>query len=245
MAAAYRHRPPYPDEAIDVVVALLGPRPWEVLEIGAGSGDFTEPLAARVDHVTAVEPSRPMVDLGRARTKGRDVTWVHGTAEAFTPSRSYGAIVAAESLHWMEWDVVLPRLARCVRPGGRLILVTRGLAAPPPWDEDLRALIRRYSTNEHYRPFDLVAELEARMLFESEGEATTAPTEFTQPLGDYVESFHSRNGFSRERMPAEAAIAFDCALAGLVSSRVADGCVHLTTSASIRWGSIRRDLGAA
>jgi hypothetical protein len=41
VAAAYQHRPPYPTETFAIVEPLLGPKPRCVLELGAGTGDFT------------------------------------------------------------------------------------------------------------------------------------------------------------------------------------------------------------
>jgi hypothetical protein len=38
VAAAYRHRPPYPPQAFSMLEPLLGPRPRTVLEVGAGTG---------------------------------------------------------------------------------------------------------------------------------------------------------------------------------------------------------------
>jgi len=91
VAAAYRHRPPYPPEAFAIVEALLGSRPRCVLELGAGTGDFTIGLATHVDTLIAVEPSRPML----ARALNRDgavaphVEWLAMAAEDYTFERRY------------------------------------------------------------------------------------------------------------------------------------------------------------
>ena len=79
VAVAYAHRPPYPAEAFELVEPLLGPRPRRVLELGAGSGDFTVGLAPLVEALEAVEPSRPLRERGRARLP--DVSWHAVAAE--------------------------------------------------------------------------------------------------------------------------------------------------------------------
>ena len=66
VAAACQHRPPYPAETFAIVEPLLGPPPRRVLELDAGTGDFTIGLAPRVDHLIAVEPSRAMLARGAA-----------------------------------------------------------------------------------------------------------------------------------------------------------------------------------
>src|SRR5215475_35052 len=97
VAAAYRHRPPYPLEAFAIVEPLLGSHPRCVLELGAGTGDFTIGLAGRVDHLIAVEPSRPMLERGRHRDAAgcAYVEWLAIAAEDYTFDRQYSAVLAA------------------------------------------------------------------------------------------------------------------------------------------------------
>jgi SAM-dependent methyltransferase len=76
IAAAYRYRPPYPPQTFVVLDPLLGARPRTVLELGAGTGDFTMGLAPLAERLIAIEPSRPMLDRGVRR-----VAAVHGHVE--------------------------------------------------------------------------------------------------------------------------------------------------------------------
>ena len=156
VAAAYRHRPPYPPVAFAIVEPLLGPHPRCVLELGAGTGDFTIGLAPRVDSLIAVEPSRAMLERGLHRdgAVGAHVEWLAMAAEDYTFDRQYSAVVAAEALHWLDWYRVLPRLAESLAPSGHLILVERTLAQPLPWEPDLRGLIREHSPNRDYVAYD-------------------------------------------------------------------------------------------
>ena len=67
VAAAYRHRPPYPPETFVILESLLGAGPRTVLELGAGTGDLTIGLVPLVDRLIAIEPSHPMLERGRRR----------------------------------------------------------------------------------------------------------------------------------------------------------------------------------
>ena len=164
VAAAYLHRPPYPPETFVVLAPLLGSRPRTVVELGAGTGDLTVGLAPLVDRLIAVEPSRPMLERGVPRTAHHDhVDWLAVAAEDYAFDRRYTAVVAAEVFHWLDWRRVLARVAAGLIASGHLILVGRKVAAMP-WDEDLRRLIRDYSTNQNYVAYDLVTELESRGL---------------------------------------------------------------------------------
>lgn len=99
------------------------------------------------------------------------------------------------------------RLVQCrashrreLAPTCHLILVERSLAEPLPWESELQVLVREYSTNREYARYDTVSELEARGLLAVGGRAQTRATPYQQPVDGYVESFHSRTGFSRAQL---------------------------------------------
>jgi SAM-dependent methyltransferase len=238
VAAAYYHRPPYPPETFAILESLLGPRPRTVLELGAGTGDFTIGLAPLADTLVAIEPSRPMREraLRRAAAMPAQVEWLGIAAEDYAFDRRYTAVVAAEAFHWLDWRTVVPRIAASLNPSGYMFLVERALAESLPWDADLRALVRTYSTNQDYAPYDLAIELEARGLWAIGGRAQTEPVIHLQKVDDYVESFHSRNGFSRARLPSARAQEFDDGLKTLVRRYSQDDMVRLPVQSRIVWG---------
>jgi ubiquinone/menaquinone biosynthesis C-methylase UbiE len=237
VVAAYRTRPPYPDGVFDVLAGLLAPGPARALELGCGSGDLTLGLAARVTRLDALEPSAAMLEIARPRAAAHgNITWIAQPAEAFEPRERYALVVAAESLHWMEWGVVLPRLARWLEPGASLAVVERSFSGLP-FEREVGALIARFSTNRMFQKSDLIEELRSRRLFAERGRRRTRSVSFAQPVDDYVESFHSRNGFSRERMTAEAAAAFDRGVREAVLAHSPDGVVRGELSARIVWGA--------
>jgi SAM-dependent methyltransferase len=238
VAAAYQHRPPYPAEAFAIVERLLGPHPRRVLELGAGTGDFTIGLAPRVDHLIAVEPSRPMLERGRLRdgVVGAQIEWLATSAENYAFDQQYSAVVAAEAFHWLDWHGVLPRIGASLVAGGQLILVERSVAESLPWGPSLQLLIREYSTNRDYVPYDTATELEARGLITVGGRARTGTVPYRQSVDGYVESFHSRNGFSRARLEVGRAQEFDDKLKALLRRYCRHDTVELPVEARIVWG---------
>ena len=207
-----------------------------MLELGAGIGDMTVGLAPVVDRLIAVEPSRPMLDRGVPRTAhDRHVEWLAVAAEDYAFDRRYTAVVAAEAFHWLDWRRVLARVAAGLIASGHLILVERKVAAMP-WEEALRRLIRDYSTNQDYVAYDLVTELESRGLLAVGGRTETQTVMHRQTIGNYVESFHSRNGFSRARLTAARAQEFDAQLETLVRRYGGGDIVQLPVRARIAWG---------
>jgi len=60
---------------------------------------------------------------------------------------------------------------------------------------------------------------------------------FQQSIDDYVESFHSMNGFSRERMTEEAAHGFDSEVSELVSKYCPEVEMELQSVGKVVWGN--------
>jgi ubiquinone/menaquinone biosynthesis C-methylase UbiE len=216
---AYHRRPPYPDETFDILTGLITSEPRRVLDVGCGTGYLARTLAQRVDSVDAVDFSAYMLAQGRQLPGGDapNLCWIEGAAEEVDLSPPYALITAGESLHWLDWEVALPRFHDLLSPNGCLAIVSKRFSATP-WDAELGALIGRTSTNRHYEPYDLIAELTGRGLFQKQGERTTKPTVFRQSAAAYAESFFSRNGFSRERMGEEKAREFETAVTQFVLS---------------------------
>jgi trans-aconitate methyltransferase len=163
------------------------------------------------------------------------LNWIYGRLEEVELQPPYALITAGESLHWMEWEEVMPLFRRILTPDGYLAVVGRS-ALPVPWRDELLAIIQRFSTNREYRPYNLIEELERRHLFQKQGEAFAIPVEFTQSLEDYIESFHSRNGLSRDRMTIEAAKAFDTEARNSVEPFLKDGQVVQSILGHVEWG---------
>lgn len=236
VVAAYHLRPPYPADLFDVLDRLIVDTPRAVLDLGTGTGEIARPLIGRVDRVDAVDPSAGMVARARQLPGGDHprITWICAPAEAAPLRGPYALVTAGASLHWMDWEVVLPRIREVLSPSGMLAIVNTH-ELPVPWEAPLRQLIARFSTNQEYQPYDLIAELERRQLFQRRGHQATVPVRFTQSVADYIESFHARNGLSRDRMGSTAA-AFDRELEGLVLPYADAGMVTLHIVGEMTWG---------
>jgi SAM-dependent methyltransferase len=108
----------------DVAVAALATAPMgRLLEIGCGTGDFTERVQRELGvDVVALDVSPRMVELTRAR----GVTAVLGSVEALPfADRQYDCVLANRVLyHVPDLARGLSEVVRVLRPGGRLIAIT-------------------------------------------------------------------------------------------------------------------------
>ncbi|MGH2560279.1 MAG: class I SAM-dependent methyltransferase, partial [Thermomicrobiales bacterium] len=128
VVAAYHHRPHYPAPIFDLLTGLIADEPRVVLDIGTGPGAIARELAARVERVDAVDPSRGMIEQGRALPGGDrpNLVWIEGYAEDAPLNPPYALITAGQSLHWMEWAVVMPRFRDLLTPNGVLAIAGNG-----------------------------------------------------------------------------------------------------------------------
>ena len=139
----------------------------------------------------------------------------------------------------MDWEVVLPNIASSTSPEGYLAMVGRSRRLPERLDHGLRVLIPQHSTNQEYEPYDLVQELTLRGLFTEVGRRDFDGQEFRQPVGEFIESIHSQNGFSRDRMSEESADEFDREVRELVRPHLRGGTLPIPIGAVVVWGRAR------
>jgi SAM-dependent methyltransferase len=138
-----RGRPTYPDDAVTYLVRELGiGEGRNVLEIGAGTGKFTELIVHTGARITALEPVGAMRDaLERACPT---VTVLDGTAEAIPVSEaSADAVIAAQSFHWFDGDRALPEIHRVLRPDRLLGMIWNERDEASDWSERLTAILDR------------------------------------------------------------------------------------------------------
>ncbi len=235
--AAYRYRPPYPDALIERLAALITDEPRAVLDVGCGPGNLARSLLRHVVRVDAVDVSPGMIAVGKSLPGGNDprLHWFIGSAEE-TPLRPpYALVTAGASLHWMDWEVALPRFADALTSNGCLAIAGMD-EADEPWTPAIREIIPRYSTNPDFQAFDLIGELEQRDLFEKRGEYTTGPLPLVRSVFDFIEWFHSMSSFSRDRMTPEAIAAFDAELRNVIAPYVRDGYLDTHVIGRVTWG---------
>jgi ubiquinone/menaquinone biosynthesis C-methylase UbiE len=130
VAGAYeRGRPEYPPAVAGAIAAELRiPAGGAVLDLAAGTGKLTRTLLGVGLDVVAVEPQPPLREVLASRIGAERVR--DGTAEAIPlPDSSVEAVTVADAFHWFDHAAALAEIARVLRPGGGLAV----LSTVPDW----------------------------------------------------------------------------------------------------------------
>ncbi|MFC9971008.1 class I SAM-dependent methyltransferase [Spirillospora sp. NPDC127200] len=125
-----------------LVETVTGLPPGDALDLGCGNGGDALWLARGGWRVSAVDISAVAVErlahIARARGLGEQITAErHDLRESFPPGGF--DLVCAHYLHTpfdLDRSAVLRSAAHALRPGGRLLVVDHGSAAPWSWDQD-------------------------------------------------------------------------------------------------------------
>ena len=131
-----------PDDAVAYLVQALGiGEGRDVLELGAGTGKFTELIVhRRADH-------RHRTGHGDAYSARTQLPYRDGPRRASRgdprPGCPADAVVAAQAFHWFDGDRALPEIHRVLRPDGFLGMIWNVRDEASDWSERLTAIFDR------------------------------------------------------------------------------------------------------
>jgi trans-aconitate methyltransferase len=103
------------------LIELLAPRPGErVLDLGAGTGDLTQALAAAGARPLGLDASQEMVS--EAQRKHPSLSFVVGDGQQLRFEQEFDAVFSNATLHWMpRAEDVASGISRALKPGGRFV----------------------------------------------------------------------------------------------------------------------------
>lgn len=123
------------DERPDTLLKALEIRPGAtVVDLGAGAGYFTWRLAERVGprgKVVAVDIQQRMLDLTAAETRKRHLKNIEFQRELKLSDASVDLVLIANAYHeFSEPEAILAIVRRCLKPGGKLVVVEYSKEGP-------------------------------------------------------------------------------------------------------------------
>lgn len=110
-----RARPGYPQALVDQIVAASPGR--EVLDVGIGTGIAAQAFQAAGCTVLGVDPDERMAEYARRRGFQVEVARFEGWEPA---DRTFDAVIAGQTWHWLDPVAGAAKAALVLRPGGRL-----------------------------------------------------------------------------------------------------------------------------
>lgn len=110
-------RPPYPADLVERIVG--GRSGLEVLDVGCGTGIAARQFQGAGCAVLGIDPDERMAVYARQRGLEVEVS----TFEGWEPvGRRFDVVTAAQSWHWVDPEIGVPKAAVVLRPGGRLAI---------------------------------------------------------------------------------------------------------------------------
>ena len=94
------------------------------LDIGCGTGNYTDTLQRKGFDFIGIDPSPKMLE--QARSKNQKIDWRIGTAEDTGLSEhSVDGIIGSLTIHhWTDLNLAFQELFRLMKPGGNLVIFT-------------------------------------------------------------------------------------------------------------------------
>lgn len=242
VARAYANRAPYPPELFERL-GERAPRRGLALDLGCGPGKLARPLADRFDHVHAVDPAAPMIAVGRDLDAGAhpNIAWFVSTAEAAPLSGPYDLVVAGVSIHWMDHEVVFPRLCTHMAADAMVAIIGGDEADDPPWAQEWPMLMSSWISRMGgaYDRQAFAAEASAHEAWMEIAGRETITSSVSQPIEAFIDGEHSRGTWTRRKMGPDRAAAFDADLRALLTPHARDGVLTYDVRTRLTYGRPR------
>ncbi|WP_090764605.1 class I SAM-dependent methyltransferase [Nonomuraea maritima] len=133
-----RTRPPYPDALVRQVTAAGPGR--DIVDVGCGTGIEARQFQAAGCTVLGVEPDARMAEF--ARRTGVEVE-VATFEDWDAAGRTFDAVVAGQSWHWVDPVAGAAKAARVLRPGGLLAVFAHAYDPPTAVAEAFAAAFKK------------------------------------------------------------------------------------------------------
>ena len=115
------------------------------LEVGCGTGLFTEYVSRSGAGITACELAGQLLELARKRSYASQVVFIKADAAELGPEHNgrYDVVWGSSVLHHLDLKRFLPRAMGLIKPGGVFVFAEPNMMNPQIWLERNVAVVRR------------------------------------------------------------------------------------------------------
>jgi SAM-dependent methyltransferase len=238
VARCYAHRPPYAPAAYAKLLDLT-PRRDQLVDLGCGPGKVAAALAPHFTHTLALDPAAAMIDEACRLHPRAAISWLHAGAEEAPLPEHIDLVAAGTAIHWMQHDVLFPRLAERTN-----LLATLWVEAPPDprWDVDYRDLMTDWlgRIGHVYDPINFPKRILGYETWLDKQGHETFRTPFSQTVEGFIQAQYSTATTSRARMGADLAAEFGRDLRAMLEPHARNGTITFETVSTLVWGAPRR-----
>ncbi|KAJ51917.1 ubiquinone/menaquinone biosynthesis C-methylase UbiE [Clostridium tetanomorphum] len=93
------------------------------LDIGCGTGEFTQKLSKRVDSVLGIDISPIMVEEAKKRHTSNNIQYIVKDFDELNENTKYDCIVSVATFHHLDIETALPKINRILNKNGILIVL--------------------------------------------------------------------------------------------------------------------------
>ena len=169
-----------------------------ILDLGCGTGDLTQQIAALGANVIGIDSSAEMIE--KAQSKFPELPFFQMDATSMRFDQSFDAIFSNAVLHWIsQQDRLIERMYHCLKTGGRLVLEFGGKGNIQQITDCLRSVLlqKGYSDNAQVKVWyfpsigEYASKLEAQgfQVFHAEHFDRPTPLKGDQGIKDWLSMF--------------------------------------------------------
>lgn len=93
------------------------------LDLGCGTGEFTQILSKKVIRVFGIDISPVMIEEARKRHSQENIQYSLQDFDEMDEEIKYDYIVSIATFHHLELELALPKIGRMLKDGGKLIVL--------------------------------------------------------------------------------------------------------------------------
>lgn len=154
------------------------------LEIGCGTGVFTELVSKSGASIAACELSEKLLDFAGKRSYHSEVTFINEDAGQLGPEHvgKYDVVWGSSVLHHLDLGLFLPKVLRLMKPGGVFVFAEPNMMNPQIWLERNVAMIRKIAGASPDETAFYRRDIEKILIDQGFVNVSARPHEFLHPM---------------------------------------------------------------